>query len=135
MSMLRYLAPGGGKGKIQPPPRGALGVSSSGGEQVKLKIGVPNYGILYLPAPEAPLPDGQEEQPRDDPMLSGELEVILPAGSGSKRCKSIRVGLKTVITLDLGQGRRYEEDVLFERKVEIIGSTSDGIWLSEGSQR
>jgi hypothetical protein len=135
MSMLRFLG-GGGKGKIHPPVRGshsnATSTTSSG--EVQMKLVVPNWGILYLPRPEAPRDDGLDI-PRDDPMLNGELVLTLPANGGPKRCKSIRVALKTIITLDLGQGRRHEEDVLFERKVEIISSTSDGIWLSEGSQR
>jgi hypothetical protein len=28
-----------------------------------------------------------------------------------------------------------EEDVIFERKVEIRGGTVDGLWLEEGLQR
>ncbi|BEI83346.1 hypothetical protein CcaverHIS002_0312140 [Cutaneotrichosporon cavernicola] len=133
MSMLRFLASGGGKGKIHPPQRGSLATATSSNAQIKLKLVVPNWGVMYLPAPELPLADG-EVPPRHDFPLNGELEVTLPPG-GSKRCKSIRVGLKTIITLDLGGKRRYEEDVLFERKVEIVSSTADGIWLEEGLQR
>ncbi|CAK9780388.1 hypothetical protein CC85DRAFT_326457 [Cutaneotrichosporon oleaginosum] len=133
MSMLRFLA-GGGKGKIHPPLRGSLATATSADSQIKLKLVVPNWGVIYLPAPEPPLATDTEAPPRNDFPFRGELEVTLPPG-GARRCKSIRVGLRTVITLDLGQGRRFEEDVLFERKVEIIGSTGDGIWLEEGLQR
>jgi hypothetical protein len=129
--MLRFLA--GGKGKIHPPLRGSMATATSSDSQIQLKLVVPNWGVMYLPAPEPPLAEG-EAPPRNDFPFRGELEVTLPP-KGAKRCKSIRVGLKTVITLDLGQGRRFEEDVLFERKVEIISSTSDGIWLEEGLQR
>jgi len=68
-------------------------------------------------------------------MLHGDLETSLPEGSGRKRCKAIRVGLRTAISLDLGVGRMAEEDVIFERKVEIRGGRADGLVLEEGSQR
>lgn len=133
--MLRHLG-GGAKGRIQPPARGTTSSTSTSDGPLRLKLNVPNYGILYLGPPDAPLPDGTTPNvPRDDPMLHGSLDIVLPEGTGARRCKSIRVGFKTVITLDLGTGRRYEEDVLFERKVEIISSTADGIWLSEGLQQ
>jgi hypothetical protein len=35
----------------------------------------------------------------------------------------------------MGQGRGWEEDVIFERKVEMMGGNSDGILLDEGVQR
>ena len=50
----------------------------------------------------------------------------MPPNLGRKRCKGIRVMLKTVIRLDLGPGRMGEEDTLFERKVEVIGGTAEG---------
>lgn len=134
MSMLRFLSSGGGQGKPLSPTGGDNATGSSSKGDVQVKLFVPNWGILYLPAPEAPREDG-DDVPRDDPMLSGDLVVTLPSGGGARRCQAIRVGLKTIIRLDLGQGRRREEDVLFERKVEIVSSTADGIWLSEGSQR
>ncbi|GMK53506.1 hypothetical protein CspeluHIS016_0100920 [Cutaneotrichosporon spelunceum] len=131
MSMLRFLAGGGAKGKM--PARSSAATATSYDSQIKLKLVVPNWGVMYLPAPEQPLAD-TEAPPRNDFQLNGELEVTLPPG-GAKRCKSIRVGLKTVMTLDLGPKRRFQEDVLFERKVEIVSGTADGVWLEEGLQR
>lgn len=129
--MLRFLT--GAKGKSQPLLRGSLVTATSSDSQIQLKVIVQNWGVIYLPQPAEEGVDSTE--PREDYPFGGELEITLPPGSGPKRCKSIRVGLRTMITLDLGHGRRFEEDVLFERKVEIISSTADGIWLEEGVQR
>ncbi|CAK9786974.1 unnamed protein product [Cutaneotrichosporon oleaginosum] len=118
MSMLRYLSPGKGReGALSPLPSDAP----------VLKLHVTNWGVLILPAPE-----NVGEDPRDDTLLHGELDVRV---SGPRRCKRIRVGLRSIIRLDMGGGRKIEEDVLFERKVEIIGASTDGIWLAPGSQR
>ncbi|KLT41789.1 hypothetical protein CC85DRAFT_247074 [Cutaneotrichosporon oleaginosum] len=116
--MLRYLSPGKGReGALSPLPSDAP----------VLKLHVTNWGVLILPAPE-----NVGEDPRDDTLLHGELDVRV---SGPRRCKRIRVGLRSIIRLDMGGGRKIEEDVLFERKVEIIGASTDGIWLAPGSQR
>jgi len=37
--------------------------------------------------------------------------------------------------LDMGPGRIGEEDTIFDRKVEIIGGNSEGLWLDEGMQK
>jgi hypothetical protein len=50
------------------------------------------------------------------------------------RCKSIRVGMRTKFKVEL-YGRKKEEHEIFDRRVEIIGGTSDGVWLEEGAQR
>lgn len=136
MSMLRYLTAPGGKSKLQLPARGSLATvaSSAADGKPKLKLHVPNYGMIYLPPPDTSA-SGESVEPRDDAVMYGELELTLPMGYGTRRCKAIRVGFRTVLTLDLGSGRKFEEDVLFERKVEIIGSNADGMELFEGSQR
>lgn len=54
---------------------------------------------------------------------------------GRKRVKAVRVGIKTVVIMDMGPDRKGEEDVIFERKVEVRGGTSDGLWLEEGMNR
>lgn len=125
--MLRFLTTGASKARAPSRPPAVDG-------PLKLKLIVPNWGVMYLPAPELQADGSDSTEPREDHPFRGELEVTLPPG-GPKRCKSVRVGLRTVITLDMGSGRRFEEDVLFERKVEIISSTADGIWLNEGVQR
>lgn len=139
--MLRYLSPKPGK------PSTSRGSSTSrdpktsrdakAGASPTLYIHVVNFGIIFLEPPERegrhPAQGQSDPEPRDDVMLHGELEVRVP--SGPLRCKAVRVGLRTTINLDMGQGRKGEEDILFERKVEIIGATSDGIYLAQGNQR
>ncbi|BEI91598.1 uncharacterized protein CcaverHIS019_0404180 [Cutaneotrichosporon cavernicola] len=122
MSMLRYLSPGRGRAE------GSNSSSTSPllADAPSLKLHVMNWGVLILPAPD------HAGDPRHDPILHGELDVRV---SGPRRCKRIRVGLRSIIRLDMGGGRKIEEDVLFERKVEIIGASTDGIWLAPGSQR
>jgi hypothetical protein len=63
--------------------------------------------------------------------LSGDIEIDVPEGSGRLRCNAITVALKSVSRLNLGPMRGWEDDVLFERKVEIRGR----IVLEEGKQR
>ncbi|TXT16037.1 hypothetical protein VHUM_00540 [Vanrija humicola] len=50
---------------------------------------------------------------------------------GPRRCRAIRVTLKSVCKLNMGPDRGWEEDVLFERQVEVKGA----IILHEGVQR
>lgn len=125
MSMLRYLSPGRGR-----ESRDAGALSPRDSDSPSLKLHVTNWGVIILPAIEEG--SANLDQPRDDHMLHGELEVRV---AGPRRCRRIRVGLRSIIRLDMGQGRKLEEDVLFERKVEIIGASADGIWLAPGSQR
>lgn len=81
-----------------------------------------------------PNPNDPNQDPQYETALTGELEIRMPNGSGRMRCKSIRVGVRTTLRLDL-KGKKREEHELFQTRVEIIGSTSDGVWLAEGSQR
>jgi hypothetical protein len=127
--MLRYLSPGR---SVSHTPAGS---SRDRDERPVLTLHVPNSGIIIIPAPEAPAPDGRvSDEPREDYMLHGELEVRI-GGNRPRRCKALRVGFRTIIKLDLGSGRRSEEDVLFERKLEIVGADSEGVDLQPGSQR
>lgn len=132
MSVLRLLSK-------QP----ASGPSSSSSHTVSpdpiLALHVPSYGAVMMNPPDDPLnPQNSlySEGPRNDQILHGEFEVILPPGSSRKRCKAIRVVMRTTVKLDLpGPGRLGEEDTIFERKVEVIAGNSEGLWLQEGSQR
>lgn len=129
------------------PSRGPSGSSRSGRkdkgkekELLDLQIHVGNYGIVFLPPPEqhddpTEMRNANGDQPANDPVLTGELEITLPLNAVPRRCKGIRVGVRTICKLDLGQGRRHEEDILFERKVEIKAPTAEGIVLEPGSQR
>lgn len=62
-------------------------------------------------------------------VLNGRIEVTLQLGSGARRIRSIKAGLVTTSTLDLGPGRRDEEDVIFETTVDVTSS----LMLEEGS--
>jgi len=73
-------------------------------------------------------------EPKYDLDLRGELEIRMPHGSGRMRCKSIKVGLKSILKIAI-KGKRKEEHELSDSKVEIIGGSSEGVWLEEGSQR
>lgn len=61
----------------------------------------------------------------------GRIEVTLAAGSGPRRIRSIKAGLVTIATLDMGPGRRHEEDTIFETSVDITTS----MILDEGSHQ
>jgi hypothetical protein len=94
-------------------------------QNVKITHHVHAFGGIYLPSPSAPTAENQPEVP-----YGGRLEVFLPPGSGRRRVKSIRVGIRTISTLDLGHKRGKEEDVIFERMAEL----GEGTILDEGSQ-
>jgi hypothetical protein len=85
-----------------------------------LTLHVPAYGVLYLTrfAPEW-----------SSNTLRGELEINVPAGA-RRRCRSIKVGLKTCCRLLVGE--KWEEDVIFERDSEHRAGNGEGIWLEEG---
>lgn len=67
--------------------------------------------------------------------MTGEVEVEMPIGFGRKRCRAVRVGFRTTISLDLGPGRMGEEDVLYDFKGDVLGGAAEGLWLEEGSQK
>lgn len=102
------------------------------------QIHLPTFGTIFMKPPDDPLwPHARsEESPRDDQLLSGVLEIHVPLTSSGvgRRCKSVRVGIRTIVRLNMGSGRGWEEDVIFERRVEMLGGNSDGITLHEGVQ-
>ena len=105
---------------------------------IQLVLDVPGYGGVHLRRPEPEETRGLEGQ-HTNAFLRGILRVSIPIGCGRKRVKGIRVYLRTVSIIDMGTGRHHEEDVLFERGVDIAaegqnGAEDDGIWLDEGTQ-
>lgn len=109
-------------------------------KNVRLTINIPSYGCVFMncdPGGSGVLPNDAYMVPPGDPDytigrdLSGELEVEVPRGMGPRRCRAIRVTLKSVCKLNMGPERGWEEDVLFERQVEVKGA----IILHEGVQR
>ncbi|WRT68347.1 uncharacterized protein IL334_005323 [Kwoniella shivajii] len=128
-----------------PPPIYLRSSSPGSNGKGSLKIHVPAWGvslvrpsrILQLP----PLEDGSiaREPPGEDTVLSGSLEVNMKE---RKKVKAISVGVQSVCRLHMGVGRTWEEDGIFERGVEILGSSNgngndtgeEGIWLEKGTQ-
>ena len=133
MSVLRRLQVSRANATANLP---VVSASKSSGPSVYLEV--PSYGIMYLPAPRDPdVPHGDDNQDRErvDYILRGLLVVNMPPEMGRRRCKTIKVGMRSVCKLDLGPKRRGEEDVLFDRQIDFAGeSGSDGIWLEEGTQ-
>jgi hypothetical protein len=81
---------------------------------------------------ELDLQESEEERDtRSSNTLRGELEINVPPGA-RRRCRSIKVGYKTVARLAMGVERGWEEDCIFERNSEHRSANSEGIWLEEG---
>jgi hypothetical protein len=122
--MLRLL--GGSKGSSS---------SSSSSKIPTVSIHVPAFGGIFLDAPtESGGPDDYVAPDREYRMI-GEIEVEIPLGFGRKRCRGVKVGYRSTINLDLGPGRMGEEDILFDRRGEVLGGSMEGLWLEEGSQK
>ena len=95
-----------------------------------LSIHVPSYGTVRMRPPN-PIPS--DNIPEENTTLSGFLDIYMPSGSGRKRCRAIKVGVKTTCILDISPSRMGEVDEMFRREVQI-GGGNDGIWLEEGHQ-
>jgi hypothetical protein len=94
-----------------------------------MKLHVPQHGLVLLTPPSEPL-GGQEGMPREDTLMHGTLDIDMRE---RKRCKAIRVVLEAVVRLDMGEGRGWEQDGVFEREV-VIGGGEQGVWLEQGLQ-
>lgn len=89
-----------------------------------------------MDAPDDPLwPHAISDGPREDQLLNGGLDIHVPRGIKRRRVKSVRMGIRTKCRLNMGGKRGWEEDIVFERKVEMLAGNSDGILLDEGIQR
>ncbi|WVQ86014.1 hypothetical protein IAT38_008182 [Cryptococcus sp. DSM 104549] len=108
----------------------------TGGKGV-LKIHIANWDLSFVKPPRSPgltpvrIDPSAREPPTEDTVFSGALEIIMKE---RRRAKSISVGVHSACRLDMGAGRGWEEDGIFERGVEVMGGTSEGIWLEKGSQ-
>jgi hypothetical protein len=125
-SVLRYFSPSGSGSRSPSRSR------DRSQQQPILRLHVPAYGVLYIDRPTALHPLPESAQSRRPTELRGELEVKIPKGLGARRAKGLRVGIRTTCILDMGEGRKHEEDVIFQRTSQIQGG-SDGLWLGEGS--
>lgn len=131
MSFVRLLSPARASSRPQSP------ASSSSNQIFKptLSLHVPGYGGIFATLQEPNALDlSASLEPVYDLDVRGELEIRMPHGSGRMRCKSIRVGLRSELKIDI-KGKKKEEHELLDRRVEIIGGSSEGVWLEEGAQR
>ena len=67
-------------------------------------------------------------------LFNGLVEVVIPPGA-KRRCKSVRVGVRTKASLKMTSERGWEHDTIFERRVELLGGDAEGMLLDEGVQR
>jgi hypothetical protein len=118
--------------------------SVSDGQTISLSLHVPNHGNILMNEPSPDDPDDQSAianngfgttgRPRKDVILSGHLEVSATPDVGRVRCKGVRVAFATLMVYNLGLNKISEQDVLFERKVEIDGGY-EGIWIDSVTSR
>jgi hypothetical protein len=105
---------------------------------IRITLQIPSDGTVFLRPPDPEQREHRSGLPEDERTVSaeliGQLEIALPPGMGAKRCKSIVVGVRTTTKLDISPTRIGEEDVIFERKVEMHGGADTGILLEEGVQ-
>ena len=159
MSFLRYLSPAHRSRPSSPSPSGSRASSrtrKAKALQPRLEIHLPSYGSLFMPQTQAEIPETEEagpSRPRKDIANRGELVVEIPIGMGRRKIKFIRVGTRSFVELDMGPGRGWEKDIIFDRKVEIgadgqctgkgtlekvrvtLESDGEGIILEEGITR
>jgi hypothetical protein len=102
-----------------------------------LRLWAPNYGTIYLEAPPIPSPLDPPEaiKPQNDYMLSGHLDIDLPQHVKRARFKAVRVVFVTFMVNDKLPDKQREQDIIFERKVEIIAGNAEGLYLEKHSSR
>jgi hypothetical protein len=123
MAFRRFFSPSRSRSRDQSPTRSPV-------SPVTITHLHPPAGDFYLTPPDGAhsfTTSGSDYE--DTVLLNGRIEVTLAAGSGSRRIKSIRAGLVTISTLDLGPGRKDEEDTIFEAAVDV----TSGMVLEEGA--
>lgn len=129
MSVLRLLQ----SSKDPYGPSGPSSAPSRGTAVPTLVLDIPTYGAVFMSAPDDPLLPPDEFKPRNDVVIHGELVITLPTSLGRRRVKAIRVGVKSILTLDLKGGRMGEKDTLFRRTVELAENPNYNVVLEPGS--
>jgi hypothetical protein len=127
MSLLRLLS-----------PSRQLALSSSTTLTPSLSLWVPNYGTIYLessPTDNSNSNSIHEVQPQNDYMLSGHLDIKLPDHVSRARVRAVRVVFVTIMMNDKTPSGVKEQDVVFERKVEMIAGNAEGLFLEKHSSR
>jgi hypothetical protein len=81
-------------------------------------------------------PSPIENEPRQDYVLNGVLEIFIPQPLGRLRCRSIKIGFRSVLTLrGVGQAPE-EEDTLYDTEAELSDLEDEGYtYLEVGTQR
>lgn len=136
--MLRFLR----KGSAELPPKQPLFADpkpspSSKKGPVSIQLNIPAYGGVFMTSHQSLTSDSTDPASTSqqaqfvDRELSGEIEIAIRRGNGPVRCKAIRATVRSLCRLYMGEQRGWEEDVLFERSVEMTGA----IILEEGLQR
>lgn len=69
-------------------------------------------------------------QPREDVLLSGEVQIFVPPGMGVLHYQSLEVSLRTQLRVDMGPSRMGEKDLLQKTTVKF----DKGIDVNEGLQ-
>jgi hypothetical protein len=81
-------------------------------------------------------PSINENEPRQDYVLNGVLEIFVPQPLGRLRCRSIKVGYHSILTFRGAGGGPEEVDTLFDTNAELSDSEDKGYtYLEVGTQR
>lgn len=123
---------GSSKANSRPSSRPA---SPARQKNITCRINVDSYGCFMMHrnrVDEQSLGTSTSVAPMfHDREISGVLEVEVPRGMGRRRCRSIKLTMRSVCRLNMGDKRGWEKDVLFNRGIEVKGA----IILEEGVQR
>lgn len=102
---------------------------------VSIRLNVPAHGGVFMTShqnTDSTDPASTSQQAEFvDREVSGEIEIEVQQGTGPFKCRAIRTTLLSICRLYMGEARGWEEDVLFERNVELKGA----LVLEEGVQR
>ncbi|ORY31065.1 hypothetical protein BCR39DRAFT_528146 [Naematelia encephala] len=134
MSFIRLLSPMRGMGRPSVSSSYSSSAPLENPDKPSIAIHVPAYGVVRMNYIDP------SSQHRDDKLLTGELEVRLPAGK-RRRCKSMRIGVTSEYKINWsegkskGTGESSETARLFETQVTLGDHDDEEIWLEEGSQR
>lgn len=101
-----------------------------------ITLDIPQWGYIFSQPPEEAIVQAELSgaDPVYDVLLNGHVVITLPPGCQSIRCHRLTVGFRTWCILNMGLGREREEDVIFDRKVDLQDGSSGGILL-DGNQR
>jgi len=97
-----------------------------------ITIHLPGFGSVRMIEPSS-----IDNEPRQDYVVNGVLEIFVPQPLGRLRCRSINIGFQSILTLRSSAGYPEEETKLYETEAELRDS-EDGeayTYLEVGTQR